>query len=106
MFLYSLVNVLVQIANRVGLQQQQQQRQKAVRGLLCGSGLDGIWRFLRKTVFGTYEGASTIMHKAFNWKRSMLEVEAVPQELYSVSPDWFEYCFILVYEKFAACGEV
>jgi hypothetical protein len=24
-------------------------------------------------------------------------------ELYSVSPDWFEYSFI--YEKFVACGE-
>jgi hypothetical protein len=42
------------------------------------------------------------MRKAFDWKRSgisMLEVE----ELYSVSPDWFEYCFI--YEKFVAHGE-
>jgi hypothetical protein len=31
---------------------------------------------------GTYEGASTIMRKAFNWKRSrisVLEVEAVLQ---------------------------
>jgi hypothetical protein len=25
-------------------------------------------------------------------------------ELYSVSPDWFKYCFI--YEKFVACGEL
>jgi hypothetical protein len=36
----------------------------------------------RITVFGTYQGASTIMLKAFDWKRSrisMLEVEAVPQ---------------------------
>jgi hypothetical protein len=24
-------------------------------------------------------------------------------ELYSISPDWFEYCFI--YEKFVACRE-
>jgi hypothetical protein len=34
------------------------------------------------TVFGTYQGASTVMRKTFNWKRyriSMLEVEAVPQ---------------------------
>jgi hypothetical protein len=33
-------------------------------------------------VFGTYQGASTIMQKAFDWKRSrmsMLEVEVVPQ---------------------------
>jgi hypothetical protein len=32
--------------------------------------------------FGTYQGASTIMRKAFDWKRSrisVLEVEAVPQ---------------------------
>jgi hypothetical protein len=37
---------------------------------------------LQITVFGTYQDASTIMRKAFNWKRSrisMLEVEAVPQ---------------------------
>jgi hypothetical protein len=25
-------------------------------------------------------------------------------DLYSVSPDWFEYCFIL-YKKFVACTE-
>jgi hypothetical protein len=33
-------------------------------------------------VFGTYQGASTIMRKAFDWnlsRISMLEVEAVPQ---------------------------
>jgi hypothetical protein len=37
---------------------------------------------LRITVFDTYQGASTIMRKAFDWKRSrisMLEVEAVPR---------------------------
>jgi hypothetical protein len=42
----------------------------------------GIWRSLRITVFGTYQGASTIMRKAPDWKRSripMLEVEAGPQ---------------------------
>jgi predicted Ser/Thr protein kinase len=36
------------------------------------------------------------MRKAFDWEHSgisMLEVEAVP-ELYFVSADWFEYCFI------------
>jgi hypothetical protein len=41
-----------------------------------------IWRSLWITVFGTCQGASTIMRKAFDWKRStisMLEVEAVPQ---------------------------
>jgi hypothetical protein len=34
------------------------------------------------SVLGTYQGASTIMRKAFNWTISMismLEVEAVPQ---------------------------
>jgi hypothetical protein len=38
------------------------------------------------TVFGTYQGASTIMRKAFDWKRSrisMLEVEAVSQSCIS-----------------------
>jgi hypothetical protein len=41
----------------------------------------GVWRSLRITVFGTYQGVSTIMRKAFGWKRysiSMLEVEAIP----------------------------
>jgi hypothetical protein len=36
-------------------------------------------------VFGTYQGASTIMRKAFDWKRSrisMLEVEAVPRAVF------------------------
>jgi hypothetical protein len=42
----------------------------------------GIWRSLRITVFGTYQGVYTIMRKAFDRKRSrisMLGVEAVPQ---------------------------
>jgi hypothetical protein len=42
----------------------------------------GIWRSLRITVFGTCQGASTIMRKAFGWKHSrisMLEMEAIPQ---------------------------
>jgi hypothetical protein len=38
----------------------------------------GVWRSLRITVFGTYQGASTIMRKAF-YRISMLEVETVPQ---------------------------
>jgi hypothetical protein len=41
----------------------------------------GISRSLRITVFGMYQGASSIMHKV-DWKRfriSMLEVEAVLQ---------------------------
>jgi hypothetical protein len=67
-----------------------------------------VWRSLRITVFGTYQGAFTIMRKAFDWKSSrinMLEVEAVPQSCISLSPDCFDYCFILVYEKFVACRE-
>jgi hypothetical protein len=66
----------------------------------------GIWRSPRITVFGTYKGESTIMRKAFDWKRSrisMLEVEAVPQTCIPLSPDWFGYCFI--YEKCVACRE-
>jgi hypothetical protein len=42
----------------------------------------GIWRSIQITVFGTYQGASTIMRMVFDWKRpriSMLEVKAVPQ---------------------------
>jgi hypothetical protein len=33
---------------------------------------------------------------------TVLEVEAVPQ-LYSVGPDWFQYC--LICEKFVVCRE-
>jgi hypothetical protein len=43
---------------------------------------DGISRSLRITIFGTHQGASTIMRKAFDWKRSwiyMLKGEAIPQ---------------------------
>jgi hypothetical protein len=50
-------------------------------------------RSLRITVFGTYQGASTIMRKAFDWKRSrisMLEVETVPQSCGGV---WKLVCF-------------
>jgi hypothetical protein len=51
-----------------------------------------------------YQGASNIIRKAFDWKHSRTSMlEAVPPELYSASPDWFEYRFI--YEKFVACGE-
>jgi hypothetical protein len=38
------------------------------------------------------------MQKALDWKHSrisMLEVEAVSQSCILLSPDWFEYCFIL-----------
>jgi hypothetical protein len=37
---------------------------------------------LRINVFGTYHGASVILSRAFDWKRSsisMLDVDAVPQ---------------------------
>jgi hypothetical protein len=27
----------------------------------------GVWKSLQITVFGTYQGAFTIMHKAFDW---------------------------------------
>jgi hypothetical protein len=65
----------------------------------------GVWRFLQITVFGTYQGESTIMRKTLDGKRSgisVYEVEAVPQSRISVGPDWFECCF--VYENFVACG--
>jgi hypothetical protein len=47
------------------------------------------------------------MRKALDWKRSRMSAyvgsgRRTP-ELYSVSPEWFEYCFI--YEKFVACRE-
>jgi hypothetical protein len=37
------------------------------------------------------------------WKYSRISVLDRTPELYSVSPDCFEYCFI--YRKFVACGE-
>jgi hypothetical protein len=46
---------------------------------------------------GTYHGASTMMHKPLDCNRSrisMLEVEAVAPELYTVGPEGFEYGFI------------
>jgi hypothetical protein len=55
----------------------------------------------------TYQGASTIIHKFFNWKHSrisMLEVEAIPPELYPISPNRLVYGFID--EKIVACCEV
>jgi hypothetical protein len=41
----------------------------------------GVWRSLQITIFGTYQGVSTIMRKTLDWKRSrisMFEVEAIP----------------------------
>jgi hypothetical protein len=43
---------------------------------------EGVWRSRWMWLFGTYHGASTIMRRAFDWKRSsisMLDVDAVPQ---------------------------
>jgi hypothetical protein len=37
-----------------------------------------IWRSLRITVFGTYQGASTIMRKAFYWKVALMMQWLVP----------------------------
>jgi hypothetical protein len=47
----------------------------------CSGGFP-LWRSLGITVFGTYQGASTVRPKAFDWKCSkisVLEVEAIPQ---------------------------
>jgi hypothetical protein len=51
-------------------------------------------------------GVFTIMCKDFDWKHSKISIffnGSRTPELYSISPDWYEYCFI--YEKFLACGE-
>jgi hypothetical protein len=48
----------------------------------------GVWRSFRITVFGTNQGGSTIMSKAFDWKRfwiSILEVQAVSQTVFRKS---------------------
>jgi hypothetical protein len=47
-------------------------------------------------VFGTYYGASTIIRRPLDWKRSrisMLDVEAVPQS-WIISPDRVEDGFV------------
>jgi hypothetical protein len=62
---------------------------------------------LSNNLFGTYQGASTIVRKAFDWKHSrisMLEVDAVPQSCIpqvqiGLSIDRF------IYEKFVVCRE-
>jgi hypothetical protein len=44
------------------------------------------WRSLGITIFGTYEGASTVVHKTLDWESSrisMYEVEAVPRSCIS-----------------------
>jgi hypothetical protein len=47
-----------------------------------------------------YQGVSAIICKAFDRKHSnipKLELEAAPPpppQLYYISPDWFEYCFV------------
>jgi hypothetical protein len=65
----------------------------------------GIWRSLPITVFGTNRVSplscarlsigNVLEFLCWKWKPY--------PELYSVSPDWFEVCFM--YEKFAACRE-
>jgi hypothetical protein len=43
---------------------------------------EGIWMFRRMWLFGIYHSASTVMRRAFDWKRSsisMLDADAVPQ---------------------------
>jgi hypothetical protein len=49
---------------------------------------------LRITIFGTYQGTSTFMHRAFDWKCSRISVlvgsGSCTPELYFVSQDWFE----------------
>jgi hypothetical protein len=42
------------------------------QSLRISSLIVGIWRSLRITVFGTYQGASASMCKAFDWKRSRI----------------------------------
>jgi hypothetical protein len=40
----------------------------------------GIWRSVRITVFGMNQGVSAVMHKALDWRQSMIsvvELEAV-----------------------------
>jgi hypothetical protein len=64
-----------------------------------------IWRSLRITVFGTYQG---MHYRAQGFRLETFQNFYVGSgsptpELYSLSPDWFEYCFI--YEKFVACRE-
>jgi hypothetical protein len=52
---------------------------------------------------GTYQGASVIIRRVFDWKRSrisMLDVDVVSPELYAVGPDGFEYR--LINEDFVA----
>jgi hypothetical protein len=53
-----------------------------LRAVGAASVIAGVWRSLRITVAGMYQGAVTVMRKAFDWKRSgmfTLEMEAVPQ---------------------------
>jgi hypothetical protein len=46
----------------------------------------GVRKSVRITVFGTYQGASTIMWRALDWKRSrisMFEVESIPHSCFA-----------------------
>jgi hypothetical protein len=55
------------------------------------------------TVFSACQGAFTIMHKVFYRKCSKISkvgCGSCTPELYSVGPDWFEYCKFLVCREF------
>jgi hypothetical protein len=48
----------------------------------------GVWRSFRITIFGTYQGASTVRRKALDWKHSMISVfEAIVRMTVNVSWD-------------------
>jgi hypothetical protein len=57
------------------------------------------------TVFGTYQGASTIMRRAFDWKRSRISMSdgSHTPQLEFIGPYWFEDRS--VYENVAAAGD-
>jgi hypothetical protein len=73
---------------------------------MCAEATVEIWRSLRMSVLGIYQGASTVMRKAFDRNLSsisMLEGGSSAPELYAVGPDGFENCFI---EKFVGTGKL
>jgi hypothetical protein len=61
----------------------------------------GVWRSLRITIFGTYQGASTIMHKALIG--NVLEFLCWKWKPY---PRVVFHKSIFCNEKFVACGEL
>jgi hypothetical protein len=52
----------------------------------------GVWKSLQLTVFGTNQGASTIICKAF--QDFCVGIGIHTTEQYSVLPDRFDCCFI------------